>query len=189
MTQNFSFEKTRLAGLWLIKPFIAPDERGCLIKDYSVKAFADHGLAHELKEVFYTTSRRGVLRGLHFQREKQQAKLVRCLGGKIYDVAVDLRAASPTFGQWQGFCLSEENSEELYVPEGFGHGFLALEPSMVSYKCSEAFYAEYDDGIIWNDADIKIDWPLDLVEGLILSRKDQALPSFAQFRRQGGSAG
>lgn len=183
MIQKFSFKKLDLEGVYLIKPFVAYDERGYFIKDYSKEVFEENGIQHDLKEVFYTNSLKGVIRAIHFQRVKEQAKLVRCVSGKIYDVIVDLRKDSPTFGQWRGFYLSEENKDELYVPEHFGHGYLVIEQSIVSYKCAEKFYGEYDDGIMWNDPDIGIKWPVELVNNqIILSEKDIKLQSFEEFK-------
>jgi dTDP-4-dehydrorhamnose 3,5-epimerase len=181
MIQKFEFAETCLKGLFLIKPFVAYDERGYFIKDYSEEIFQSNGIHHTLKEVFYTSSHKGVVRAIHFQRVKTQAKLIRCVKGKIFDVAVDLRKDSETYGKWAGFCLSEENKNELYIPGEFGHGYLVLEPSIVAYKCSEKFYGEYDDGIKWDDADIGIDWPVDGVDNIILSEKDRNLQSFKQF--------
>jgi len=182
MIQKFSFEEIDLKGAYLIKPFIAIDERGSFIKDYSKESFEENGINYDLKEVFYTNSKKGVIRAIHFQRVKQQAKLVRCISGKIYDVIVDLRKNSSTFGEWRGFYLSGENNDQLLIPEGFGHGYLVIEPSVVSYKCAEKFYGEYDDGIIWDDKEIGIDWPLELVNTIILSEKDKNLQSFEEFR-------
>lgn len=182
MIQKFCFEKTAIEGLFLIDPFCAWDLRGYFIKDYSKEVFEQNGIVHDLKEVFYTNSKKGVIRAMHFQRVKQQPKLVRCVYGKIYDVVCDLRKNSPTFKQWLSFELSEENKKELLIPAGCGHGYLVLEDSIVSYKCAEKFYGEYDDGIIWNDPDLAIDWGLDRVNNqIILSEKDKSLQTFAEF--------
>ncbi|HHV10268.1 MAG TPA: dTDP-4-dehydrorhamnose 3,5-epimerase [Clostridiales bacterium] len=187
MLQKFSFEKTEIKGVLLIKPFVAYDERGYFLKDYSAEVFRENGIEHELKEVFYTKSYKGVIRAIHFQREKQQAKLVRCVMGRVYDICVDLRKDSKTFGRWVGYELSEENKNQLLIPEGCGHGYLVLENSIVSYKCDEKFYGEYDDGIIWSDKDINITWPLSEVEELIISDKDKKLQTFSTFiTRYGG---
>jgi len=189
MIRKFEFHATQIEGLILINPFVAYDERGYFIKDYSQEVFEQNGVHHDLKEVFYTNSQKGVIRAIHFQRVKQQAKLVRCVWGHVYDVIVDLRKDSKTFGKWQGFDLSEENKDELYVPEGCGHGYLVLEHSVVSYKCGEKFYGEYDDGIRWSDPDINIKWPLELIGGeekVILSEKDVNLQTFAQFKHTYG---
>lgn len=189
MVQKFAFEKTQIDGVIKITPFCAKDIRGCFTKDYSKEIFAEHGIYHDLEEVFYTTSHKGVIRALHFQRVKQQAKLVRCISGEIYDVVVDLRKDSPTFKKWMGFWLSGENKEEILVPAGCAHGYLVLEDSVVSYKCAEKFYAEYDDGIMWNDEDIAVQWPLEKIGGkeqLILAEKDKNLQTFSEFMQTYG---
>lgn len=183
MIQKFEFEKLNLKDAMLIKPFCADDIRGCFIKDYSEEVFMQYGLKHTLKEVFYTVSHKGVIRAMHFQRVKQQAKLVRCIHGKIYDVIIDLRKDSPTFLQWRGFYLTGENKYMLYIPEGFGHGYLVLEDSIVSYKCNEKFYGEYDGGIKWDDPELNIKWPLEEINGkVILAEKDKNLPSYAEWK-------
>lgn len=183
MIQKFLFKELDLNGAYLIDPFIAYDERGYFIKDYSKEVFEKSGISHDLKEVFYTNSKKGVLRGVHFQRVKEQAKLVRCVSGKIYDVIVDLRKDSPTFGKWRGYFLSGENKKQLFIPKHFGHGYLVIESSVVSYKCGEKFYGEYDDGILWDDPALGISWPLELVANkIILSDKDQKLQSFEEFK-------
>jgi dTDP-4-dehydrorhamnose 3,5-epimerase len=187
MNQKFSFSSAEIEGVFLIKPFVVYDERGYFIKDYSTAVFNKNGLMHPLKEVFYTISKKGVIRAIHFQRDICQAKLVRCISGKIYDVVVDLRKDSATFGKWCGYWLSEENKDELYVPGNCGHGYLVLEDSIVSYKCDEDFYSEYDDGIIWNDEDIKIEWPVEMVGEIILSGKDKSLQTFRDFVNKYGS--
>lgn len=184
MIQKFEFQKTEIEGLIFVKPFVAYDERGYFIKDYSQEVFEQNGIAYDLKEVFYTNSSKGVIRAIHFQREKTQPKLVRCVSGKIFDIVVDLRKDSKTFGKWQGFYLSEDNKDQLLIPGQCGHGYLVLEPSIVSYKCTEKFYDRYDDGIIWNDPDINIKWPLNLVDNINLSSKDENLQSFAEFKEK-----
>lgn len=182
MIQQFSFQPTKIDGAFLIKPFIALDERGAFTKDYSSEVFIKNGVKHSLKEVFYTTSHKGVIRAIHFQREKQQAKLVRCIKGSIFDVIVDLRPQSSTFGKWEGFYLDKKNANEIYVPQYFGHGYLVLEESIVSYKCNEKFYGEFDDGIIWNDKDLNIQWPLEKIDDVILSEKDKKLQTFKEYK-------
>lgn len=187
MIQKFEFQELDLKGAWLIKPFYATDHRGGLIKDYNVDVFRENGIQHDLKEVFYTVSKKGVIRATHFQLEKQQAKLVRCISGHVYDVIVDLRPDSPTFGQWRGFHLTGENTNMLLVPEQFGHGYLVLEDSVVSYKCAEVFYGPGDSGIAYDDPDIGIDWPFDGIggkENLIISDKDLHLMSLKDYLRQ-----
>lgn len=187
MIQKFEFEELDLKGAYLIKPFIAWDNRGYFIKDYSKEVFEQNGINHNLKEVFYTVSHKGVIRALHFQEMKEQAKLVRCVKGKVYDVIVDLRKDSPTYKQWKGFYLSDENNLALLVPEHFAHGYLVLKDSIVSYKCAEKFYSEYDSGIIWNDPDINVKWPLEEIDGIdhiINSEKDNHLQSFKEWEKR-----
>ena len=185
MIQKFSFKETEISGLIEVVPFNADDVRGCFTKDYSKEVFEANGIKYDLAEVFYTTSHRGVIRALHFQREKQQPKLVRCIRGHVFDVVVDLRKQSKTFLKWLAFDLTDENKLEILVPAGCAHGYLVLEErSIVSYKCAEKFYGEYDDGIKWNDPDLDVKWPLERVGGLenvILADKDKNLPSFAEF--------
>ena len=184
MIQKFEFEETEIKGLIKVTPFIADDVRGCFTKDYSKEVFEANGIHHDLAEVFYTTSHKGVIRALHFQREKQQPKLVRCIYGHVYDVVVDLRKDSPTFKKWLGFDLIGEQHNEILVPARCAHGYLVLEKSIVSYKCGEKFYGEYDDGIMWNDEDIAVEWPLEKVGGLenvILADKDKNLQTFKEF--------
>lgn len=190
MITKFDFEETEIPGLIKVTPFNADDVRGCFTKDYSKEVFEANGIQHDLMEVFYTTSYKGVIRALHFQREKQQPKLVRCISGHVYDVVVDLRKDSPTFRKWLGFDLIGTKHNELLVPAGCAHGYLVLEDSIVSYKCSEKFYGEYDDGIMWNDKDIAVEWPLEKIGGesnMIVADKDKNLQTFKEFmERYGG---
>jgi dTDP-4-dehydrorhamnose 3,5-epimerase len=186
---RFGFEETEIPGLIAITPFNADDIRGSFTKDYSREVFEQQNISHELAEVFYTTSHRGVIRALHFQREIQQPKLVRCIVGRVFDVVVDLRKESPHFKKWLSFELTGDNHQEILIPVGCAHGYLVLEESIVSYKCAEKFYGEYDDGILWNDPDIGITWPLELVGGegnIILADKDKNLQSFAEFMERCG---
>lgn len=190
MIQKFEFHKTEIEGLIEVTPFNADDIRGCFTKDYSKEVFEQNGIHHDLQEVFYTTSHKGVIRALHFQRVKQQPKLVRCIWGHVYDVVVDMRKDSSTFKKWLGFDLISEKHNEILVPAGCAHGYLVLEPSIVSYKCSEKFYGEYDGGIMWNDPDINVHWPLEKIGGidnLILADKDKNLPTFKEFVEQYGA--
>lgn len=189
MIQKFEFKATEIQGLIEVTPFNADDIRGCFTKDYSKEVFEANGINHDLMEVFYTTSYKGVIRALHFQREKQQAKLVRCIHGHVYDVVVDLRPDSPSFKKWLGFDLTGDNRKELLIPGGCAHGYLVLEESIVSYKCGEKFYGEFDDGIMWNDPDIGVEWPLDKIGGanqLIIAEKDMNLQSFAELMEKYG---
>lgn len=184
MNLKFEFTPLNLEGAYLIKPFCVLDERGGFIKDYNVDTFQSKGIKHELKEVFYTISKKGVIRAIHFQLIKQQSKLVRCIRGHVYDVIVDLRPGSETYGKWQGFDLTGENMLSLYIPPFFGHGYLVLEDSIVSYKCGEVFYSEGDSGIMYNDEIIGIKWPFEKIGGidnLIISEKDKQLMSFDEY--------
>ena len=187
MIQKFSFEETPLKGSYIITPFYATDDRGGLIKDYNIDTFRDNGIEHDLKETFYTLSKKGVIRAIHFQLVKQQPKLVRCIKGHVYDVIVDLRPDSPTYGKWVGYDLTENNTLSIYVPPYFGHGYLVLEDSIVSYKCAEVFYGEGDSGIMYNDPEIAIEWPFEKIGGLdnlIISEKDINLMTFADYKKE-----
>ena len=184
MIQKFEFHETNIPGLIEVIPFNADDIRGCFTKDYSREVFEANGIHHDLIEVFYTTSHKGVIRALHFQRVKQQPKLVRCIWGHVWDVVVDLRKDSPTFKRWLAFDLVGKQHNEILVPACCAHGYLVLEDSIVSYKRGEKFYAEYDDGVMWNDPDLAVNWPLERIGGeanLILADKDKNLQSLAQF--------
>ena len=190
MIQKFAFKETEIPGLIEVTPFNADDVRGCFTKDYSKEVFEQHGIHHDLQEVFYTTSHEGVIRALHFQREKQQPKLVRCISGHVYDVVVDMRKDSPSFKKWLGFDLIGDRHNEILVPAGCAHGYLVLEPSIVSYKCSEKFYGEFDDGIMWNDPTINVQWPLEKIGGkqnIIVAEKDKNLLSFDEFVKKFGA--
>lgn len=189
MNQKWNFKESKISGLYEITPFNVDDLRGCFTKDYSREVFKDNGIYYDLEEVFYTTSHKGVIRALHFQRVMQQPKLVRCIWGHVWDVVVDLRKDSHTFKQWLSFDLVGKQHNEILVPSGCAHGYLVLEPSIVSYKCGEKFYGEYDDGIVWDDVDIGVKWPVEKVGGkknLILADKDKNLQTFKQFMEKIG---
>lgn len=182
--QQFEFTKTSIPGLVKIQPFCAEDVRGCFIKDWSQSVFEEAGLDHALKETFYTISHPGVVRAIHFQRNRQQPKLMRCISGRVVDCVVDLRPDSPTFKQYELIEMSGENMVEILVPGGCGHGYLVIEESVMSYKCAEGFYGEFDDGILWDDSDLGIEWPIDRIGGMdkvILADKDKNLQSFSEF--------
>lgn len=186
MIQKFEFEELALEGAYKITPFYASDERGGFVKDYNIDTFRLYGINHVLKEVFYTISKKGVIRAIHFQLGHQQAKLVRCISGHVYDIIVDLRPNSPTFGKWLGFDLTGENQVELYIPEFFGHGYLVIENSIVAYKCGEVFYGEGDSGIMFNDKDIDVDWPFEKIggiENLNISDKDKNLMTLKEYSK------
>lgn len=175
------FIPTKLGGAWLIKPQIFQDERGFFLESYSQRVFEEKGLKVNFVQDNHSMSvKKGVLRGIHFQKPPYaQAKLVRVIKGSVYDVIVDLRKDSPTFGQWEGFTLSADNFQILLVPRGFGHAFCTLEDNTEFLYKTDNFYApEADAGIIWSDPTLKINWP---VADLILSEKDKALPYFKDF--------
>lgn len=187
---KWEFNKTSLHDAYRITPFYADDIRGGFIKDYSKEVFLQNGIDYNLAEVFYTVSHKGVIRALHFQRVKQQPKLVRCIHGSVYDVIMDLRKNSPTFLQWEGFFLTGDNRTELLIPSGFGHGYLVLEDSIVSYKCAEKFYGEYDGGIKFDDPELGIKWPYELIggkENVIIAEKDRNLPLLNEFLKNYGN--
>lgn len=179
---SFEFQNTSIVGLRKITPFLAPDNRGCLSKPFEKAIFAEHGIDLNPWEELRSFSHKGVLRGLHFQREHSQDKLVQVLCGAVYDVAVDLREGSATFGQWEGFSLTAENRQMLYIPKGFAHGFLALEEgTLFSYLCGDRYDPASDGGIRWDDPQLGVKWPLERVERVILSDKDAALPGFQEL--------
>lgn len=179
---QFQFESTSLPGLTVISPFCAEDQRGMFMKPFEKEIFAAHGIELSPWEELRSRSRRGVLRGLHFQRRHSQDKLVQVLSGAVYDVAVDLREGSETFGKWEGFTLTAENRRMLYIPRGFAHGFLALEDNtLFSYLCGDRYDPESDGGIRWDDPQVAVRWPTDQVETVTLSDKDAALPLLEEF--------
>lgn len=168
--------ETPLEGVYIIESSVHYDERGFFMESYNKKDFEKIGVYVDFVQDNHSLSlKAGVLRGLHFQLEpKAQTKLVRCIRGAIYDVVVDIRKGSPTFGKWISVILTEDNKRQLLVPKGFAHGFLTLVPNTeILYKVDEYYFPEYDRSIIWNDPDINIDWP---VQNPILSNKDKNAP-------------
>lgn len=171
---NFKFIKTSIKDLYIIQPEIFNDNRGYFIESYNKEDFYKAGLTMNFVQDNESKSTKGVLRGLHFQTKNTQGKLVRVIVGEVYDVAVDLRKESPTFGKYEGIILSQDNKKQLYIPEGFAHGFLVLsEIAIIAYKCTNYYAPKYDSGIMWNDEDININWPIDNINKLILSEKDK----------------
>jgi len=163
-----------LDGLLVIEPRVHRDVRGCFLEAWHRERYAEIGLPAAFVQDNVSTSRRAVLRGLHYQVGRPQGKLVSVVQGEIFDVAVDIRPGSPSFGRWFGVCLSSETGRQLYVPEGFAHGFLVLsETAVVYYKCTAAYMPEGDRSIRWNDAAIGVEWPL---PDPILSDKDRTAP-------------
>ena len=175
----FAFIRTDIPEVVLIQPKIFEDHRGFFMETYKKSAFQKAGIDTDFVQDNHSKSVQGVLRGLHYQKEPfAQGKLVRCIRGSVFDVAVDIRKGSPTFGKWVGYELSEENRLMLWLPKGFAHGFLTLsKEAEIVYKVSGAEYSpEYDAGILWNDPDIDIQWPLDTIDDVLLSQKDKKLP-------------
>lgn len=171
---KFRFIEGPLKGLIIIEPTVYKDERGFFMETYNLKEFKELGLNVEFVQDNHSKSKKGVLRGLHFQKNYPQGKLIRVVKGKIFDVAVDIRKDSPTFGKWYGIELSEENKLMFYIPEGFAHGFLVLsDEAEVLYKTTEYYHPEDEGGIIWNDPDVEIKWPLEGINEIILSEKDK----------------
>lgn len=178
------FHKTEIEGLALVTPLYLPDDRGCLSKTFEAGQFAAHGIQFSLAEELESKSCRNTLRGLHFQRRHSQDKLVRVLAGEVFDVAVDLRPRSPTFGKWQGFWLSAENRRMLYIPKEFAHGFLVLsEEAVIHYLCGDRYDPASEDGILWDDPELGIAWPIEKGVTPILSQRDQTFQHFADFCR------
>lgn len=164
---------TDIPDILLLEPRVFADARGFFLESYNQKTLAALGIPAEFVQDNHSRSMRGVLRGLHYQVNQPQGKLVRVVQGEVYDVAVDLRRRSSTFRQWVGARLSSENKQMLWVPPGFGHGFLVLsEAAEVLYKTTDYYAPEHERCIVWNDADIGIDWPLSQVP--ILSARDRA---------------
>ncbi len=170
----------------LIEPTVFSDERGFFMETYNAKEMAEIGIKDVFLQDNQSHSMGGVVRGLHFQRQPHPtSKLVRCIKGEILDIVVDLRAMSPTFKQWSGFNLSENNKKSLYVPFGFAHGFCVVSAEAdVAYKTSEYFYKDYDAGIRWNDPEIGVEWPQ---KDPIVSSRDSQLPLLREiFKVNGG---
>lgn len=172
---NFSFTETAIKGVYLVDVKCFGDKRGFFMESYNQAAFEEAGLAYRFVQDNQSCSVKGVLRGLHFQKNYPQAKLIRVLRGEIFDVAVDLRRGSETYGRWIGEFLSEENRRQLLIPRGFAHGFLVLSDcAEIAYKCDDFYHPEDEGGVMYNDPVLNIVWP-DAGE-LILSEKDTRYP-------------
>ena len=169
---NFIFKETPIKGVYEIEVKKYGDNRGYFMETYKKKDFDEAGLVYDFIQDNQSKSKKGVLRGLHFQKKYPQAKLVRCIEGEVFDVCVDLRKNSPTYGKWHGAILSAERGNQFMIPKGFAHGFLVLsETATFCYKCDELYHPEDEGGIIWNDSDIGVIWP-DVGE-ILLSEKDK----------------
>jgi dTDP-4-dehydrorhamnose 3,5-epimerase len=172
------FIKTKLNGCIIIEPKVFGDHRGFFMETYQSARYKEAGITMDFVQDNHSRSQKGVLRGLHFQINKPQGKLVRVTTGEVFDVAVDLRKNSATYGQWEGVMLSGENHKQFYVPPGFAHGFVVLSDSAdFLYKCTDYYDPSDEGGILWNDPDLAIDWHLGDIEPK-LSDKDQKLSAF-----------
>lgn len=180
----FEFEKQKIEDVILVKPNVFGDNRGFFMETYKKSEFFENGITAEFVQDNHSKSTKGVLRGLHFQAKPfGQAKLVRCTRGRIFDVAVDIRKNSKTFGQYVKVELSEENKNMLYIPNGFAHGFVALTDEVeLMYKTSGEYAPSADRGILWNDKDINIDWNIDFQP--ILSEKDKVQPNLKDINKE-----
>ena len=178
---QFKFTKTDIDGMFLVEPAVFGDNRGYFMETYHENDFKEAGYDLTFVQDNQSKSTKGVLRGLHLQLKYPQGKLVRVIKGEVFDVGVDLRADSPTYGKWFGAILSDENKKQLYIPPCFAHGFVVLsDEAEFVYKCTEFYHGEDEDGIIWNDPDIGIEWPIDDIDELIFSDKDKEWPTLAE---------
>ena len=182
---KFQFIETGIEGLTVIEPTVFGDARGYFMETWNYNDFRDAGLNINYVQDNQSKSKKGVLRGLHFQKKNPQGKLVRVISGEVFDVAVDIRKSSITFGQWYGVILSESNKKQMYIPEGFAHGFLVTsETAEFVYKCTKFYDPSDECGIHWNDPDIGIEWPVEKAT-LIISDKDQKFQGFPLLREKG----
>ncbi len=171
---KFKITKCEIEGLYILEPKVFYDDRGYFMETYNQNDFDKLGLNMKFVQDNESKSKRGVLRGLHFQKKHPQGKLVRVIKGSVYDVAVDIRKNSKTFGKWVGLELSEENKKQFYIPQGFAHGFLVLsEEAQFVYKCSDFYHPEDEGGIIYNDSTINISWPILEDMEVVISEKDK----------------
>ena len=178
---NFTFHETAIKDVYIVETKIFGDNRGYFIETYNENAFREAGLNYSFVQDNQSRSVRGVLRGLHYQKLHPQAKLVRVLDGEVFDVAVDLREGSGTYGKWVGAVLSGDNKKQLMISRGFAHGFLVLsETAVFAYKCDEFYHPEDEGGIAYNDPDIAIKWPE--VPEVILSEKDKLHGTLAETK-------
>ena len=177
----FTFNKTDIEGVYIIETKVFGDNRGYFMETYNAKDFKEAGLDYNFVQDNQSKSKAGVLRGLHFQKTHPQAKLVRVLEGEVFDVAVDLRKDSKTYGKWVGVVLSEENKKQFMIPRGFAHGFVVLsETATFAYKCDDFYHPEDEGGIMWNDPEIGIEWPYKGEP--LLSEKDKKHPSLKESK-------
>lgn len=166
--------RCEIEGLCVIEPTVFRDERGYFVETYNYNDFKAEGLDMQFVQDNQSMSVKGVLRGLHYQKQFPQGKLVRCIRGTVFDVAVDLRTSSKTYGKWYGVELSAENKKQFYIPEGFAHGFIVLsDEAEFAYKCTDFYHPGDEGGLAWNDPEIGVEWPIEEGMELIISEKDQ----------------
>ena len=180
----YNFIKTEIDGVMIIEPKVFGDNRGYFMETYTEKDFVEAGITVKFVQDNQSKSKKGVLRGLHYQTEHSQSKLVRVIKGEVFDVAVDLREGSKTFGKWVGVHLSDENKRQFFIPKHFAHGFVVLSDEVeFCYKCDDFYYPEFEAGLMWNDPDIAIDWPIGDDFEVLLSEKDKKHPSIKTLKK------
>ena len=179
----FKFIKTKIAGVYIIEPQVYGDNRGYFCEVYKKNIFDENNLVFHFVQDNESKSKKGVLRGLHFQKKHPQAKLVRVIEGEVFDVAVDLRKNSSTYGKWVSVILSSDNKKMFFIPKGFAHGFVCLSKTATfSYKCDDYYHPEDEGGILWNDPDIGIKWPKNIQ--VLLSEKDKNNPTLKECKME-----
>lgn len=184
---KITVETCEIEGLKVITPEVRGDNRGYFMETYQYEDFKAAGIPQVFVQDNQSASRKGVLRGLHFQIQFPQDKLVRVIRGEVFDVAVDLRKGSPTFGKWHGVLLSEENKKQFFVPKNFAHGFLVLSDyAEFCYKCSDFYHPGDEGGLMYNDAEIGVEWPIPAGTELIFSERDTKWASFSDYKRERG---
>ena len=187
---KITVETCPIEGLKVITPNVFGDERGYFMETYNYNDYREAGIDMPFVQDNQSASKKGVLRGLHFQINHPQDKIVRVVSGEVFDVAVDLREGSATYGQWYGVLLSAENKKQFFIPKNFAHGFLVLSDyAEFAYKCTDFYHPNDEGGILWNDAEVGVEWPMP--EGmtavdLILSDKDKVQKSFAEYKAAHG---
>lgn len=180
---KFKFNKTEIEGVYIIEPTVFGDNRGYFMETYNYNEFKEGGIDVTFVQDNQSKSKKGVLRGLHFQKTYPQGKLVRVITGEVFDVAVDLRKDSETYGKWVGVILSEENKKQFFIPRGFAHGFLVLsETAEFTYKCDEFYHPEDEGGLMWNDETVGIKWPGIKNMEILLSDKDKMNPVLGELK-------
>lgn len=182
---KFKKIETSIQGVYIIGPTVFGDNRGYFMETYSKNEFEEIGIYNNFIQDNQSKSKRGVLRGLHFQKENSQAKLVRCIKGEVFDVAVDLRPSSKTYGKWEGVILSEENKKMFLIPKGFAHGFLVLsEEAEFTYKCDDIYNPKAEGGLAWDDKEVNIEWPFGNLgqDEIITSEKDKNWPTLQELK-------